>query len=267
MTTDDGSTPTSTERTSPSTTSPVALVTGASSGIGAASARALAEVGFDVVLAARRLDRLEALAAETGGRALPLDVTDKAAVDASAASIDRLDLLVNNAGGAFGLERVEALDEAHWRDMFELNVLAVARMTEALLPRLTASPHGQIINIGSTAGFEVYPGGAGYTASKHGLRALTRTLRLELLGSGVKVTEISPALTETEFSLVRFDGDSERAAGVYEGMTPLVADDIARCVVFAATQPPHASIDEIVVRPLDQADSRTVFRRTNRAGS
>jgi NADP-dependent 3-hydroxy acid dehydrogenase YdfG len=240
---------------------PVALVTGASSGIGAASARALAGAGFEVVPAARRFDRLEALAAEIGGRPLALDVTDERAVEAAAASIERLDLLVNNAGGAFGLERVDSLDEADWRGMFELNVLAVARLTRCFLPHLRRSTHGQIINIGSTSGFEVYPGGAGYTASKHGLRALTRTLRLELLGSGVKVTEICPALTETEFALVRFGGDAERARRVYAGMTPLSADDIARCVVFAATQPPHASVDELVIRPLDQADSTTIHRR------
>lgn len=242
-----------------------ALVTGASSGIGHATARALADAGFEVVAAARRLDRLEALVAEIGGTARRLDVTDRASVDALAAEIDHLDLLVNNAGGAFGLAPVAELDESHWRDMFELNVLAVARMVKTFLPALRRAEHGQIVDIGSTSGFEVYPGGAGYTASKHALRALDRTLRLELLGSGVKITEICPALTETEFSLVRFEGDRERAERVYDGMTPLTAEDVARCVVFAATQPPHVSIDEIVVRPLDQADSTTIHRRS--AGS
>lgn len=239
---------------------PIALVTGASSGIGAASARALSAAGFAVVAAARRLERLERLAAEIGGTAARLDVTDPASVERLAEATSRLDLLVNNAGAALGLEPVAELDEDHWRDMFELNVLAVARMVRTFLPRLVASG-GQIVNIGSTAGFEVYPGGAGYTASKHALRALTRTLRLELLGSGVKLTEIAPALTETEFSLVRFDGDRERAGSVYEGMTPLTAEDIAACVVFAATRPPHVSIDELVVRPLDQASSTTIHRR------
>jgi NADP-dependent 3-hydroxy acid dehydrogenase YdfG len=145
--------------------------------------------------------------------------------------------------------------------MFELNVLAVGRMVRAFLPALHRAPQGQILNIGSVAGFEVYPGGAGYTASKHALRAVTRTLRYELLGTGVKVTDISPALTETEFALVRFDGDDDRAQEVYKGMTPLTGEDIARCVVFAATQPAHVSIDELVVRPLDQADATTVYRR------
>ncbi len=243
-----------------------ALVTGASSGIGRATAVALASAGFDVTVAARRLDRLEALAEEIGGTARRLDVTDPASVEALADEIERLDLLVNNAGGAFGLAPVAELDESHWRAMFELNVLAVARMVRAFLPALRRAEHGQIVNVGSTSGFEVYPGGAGYTASKHGLRALDRTLRLELLGSGVKITEICPALTETEFSLVRFDGDGERAAAVYRGMTPLTAEDVARTIVFAATQPPHVSIDEIVVRPLDQADSTTIHRRTDDAG-
>jgi NADP-dependent 3-hydroxy acid dehydrogenase YdfG len=240
---------------------PVALITGASSGIGAATARALAGAGFDVIVAARRMDRLEALAAELGGRAYHLDVTDPESVTSLTEQVPDIDLLVNNAGAAFGLATVENLDEDHWRGMFELNVLAVGRMTRAFLPALRRSARGQILNIGSIAGFEVYPGGAGYTASKHALRAVTRTLRYELLGSGVKITEISPALTETEFALVRFEGDHERADKIYQGMTPLAAADIARCVVFAASQPAHVSIDEVVVRPLDQADATTVFRR------
>lgn len=237
-----------------------ALVTGASSGIGRATAVALAEAGFDVIAAARRLDRLEALADEIGGTARRLDVTDRESVEALAAEIERLDLLVNNAGGAFGLEPVAELDEGHWREMFELNVLAIARMVRTFLPSLERSEQGHIVNLASTSSFEVYPGGAGYTASKHALRALDRTLRLELLGTGVRITEICPALTETEFSLVRFDGDRQRAAAVYRGMTPLTGEDVARTVVFAVTQPPHVSIDEIVVRPLDQADSTTIHR-------
>jgi NADP-dependent 3-hydroxy acid dehydrogenase YdfG len=239
----------------------IALVTGGSSGIGAASARQLAAAGFDVIVAARRMERLEALAAEIGGRACRLDVTDPGSVATLAGQVPDLDLLVNNAGAALGADPVENLNEEHWRQMFELNVLAVARMVRTFLPALRRSEQGQILNIGSIAGFEVYPGGAGYTASKHGLRALTRTLRYELLGSGVKVTEIAPAMTETEFSLVRFGGDREKADNVYQGMTPLSADDIAKCVVFAATQPRHVSIDELVIRPLDQADATTVHRR------
>ena len=239
----------------------LALVTGASSGIGAATARALADAGFDVAIAARRFDRLEELASEIGATPHRLDVTEADSVASLTEAIPELDLLVNNAGAALGLAQVDELDEAHWRGMFELNVLAVARMLRAFLPALRRSSSGQIVQIGSTAGFEVYPGGAGYTASKHGLRALTRTLRYELLGTGIKVTEVAPALTETEFSMVRFDGDAARAKSVYQGMTPLSAEDVARCVVFATTQPPHVSVDEIVVRPLDQADSTTIHRR------
>lgn len=241
----------------------IALVTGASSGIGEATARALSKLGFEVVVAARRFERLQALAAEIGATPHRLDVTDPESVEALTEAVPALDLLVNNAGAALGLESVEELDEENWRGMFELNVLAVARMVRSFLPALRCSSQGQIVQIGSTAGFEVYPGGAGYTASKHGLRALTRTLRYELLGTGIRVSEVAPALTETEFSMVRFDGDRERASSVYHGMTPLTADDIARCVVFAVTQPAHVSVDEIVVRPLDQADSRTIHRRVD----
>jgi NADP-dependent 3-hydroxy acid dehydrogenase YdfG len=245
----------------PEETTRTALVTGASSGIGRATATALATAGFDVIVAARRLDRLEALAAEIGATACHLDVTDPDSVARLAADLTDLDLLVNNAGAALGVERVEDLDEKKWQNMFELNVLAVARMVRAFLPALSASPAAQIVQIGSTSGFEVYPGGAGYTASKHGMRALTRTLRYELLGRGIKVTDVSPALTETEFALVRFDGDADKAQNVYRGMTPLRPEDVAQCVVFAATQPAHVSVDEIVIRPLDQADATTVFRR------
>ncbi|MEM7481416.1 MAG: SDR family NAD(P)-dependent oxidoreductase [Acidobacteriota bacterium] len=239
-----------------------AIVTGASSGIGAATARSLAAAGFRVVVGARRLDRLEALAGEIGGTAHRLDVTDPESVEFLCRTQPEVGLLVNNAGGAWGLEPVaEALDE-RWEWMYKTNVLGTLRMTRALLPKLVASGNGQVINIGSTAGIEVYPGGAGYTAAKHALRALTGTLRLELLGQPVRVTAVNPGLVETEFSQVRFDGDEARAAAVYQGMTPLLAEDIADCVTWAATRPPHVNIDEIVVRPRDQATSTRVHRRS-----
>ena len=169
-------------------------------------------------------------------------------------------LLLNNAGGALGLDSVaEAIDE-RWETMYQSNVMGTLRMTRALLPRLIASGDGHILNVGSIAGFETYAGGAGYTAAKHAVRALTLTLRKELLGKPVRVTEIAPGLVETEFSDVRFYGDEERAAGVYAGMTPLVADDIAECIVWAATRPAHVNIDEIVVRPRDQATAQLVHR-------
>lgn len=243
-----------------------AVVTGASSGIGAATARGLAAAGFQVVLGARRLELLRRLAAElSGARALPLDVTDPGSVAAFAAAfaadVPRLDLLVNNAGGALGHEPMAETDPGRWRTMYETNVLGTLAMIRAFLDRLIASGDGHVINVGSIAGFETYAGGSGYTGAKHALRALTRTLRLELLGQPVRVTEIAPGLVETEFSLVRFDGDRERAAAVYEGMTPLRAEDVAECIVWAATRPPHVNIDEIVVRPRDQATAHHVHRR------
>jgi len=238
-----------------------AVVTGASSGIGAAAAAALAAAGYRLLLGARRRDRLAAVARPLGARALALDVTDPDSVAAFCAEVDDLQLLVNNAGAALGLDQIDAAREELWQDMFELNVLGVLRMTRALLPKLRASGDGHVIVVGSTSGFEVYPGGAGYTASKHALRAVTRTLRLELLGQPVRVTEINPGLVETEFSLVRHAGDAARAAEVYRGLQPLRAQDVAECIAFAATRPPHCNVDEITLRPRDQASSTQIFRR------
>jgi NADP-dependent 3-hydroxy acid dehydrogenase YdfG len=241
-----------------------AVVTGASAGIGAATAQALAGAGFHVFLGARRLDRLAEVASPLGGRAtaLPLDVTDPEGVAAFAAGLpERLHLLVNNAGGAHGLDRIESAKEEDWEWMWETNVMGTLRLTRALLPRLKASGDGHVINIGSIAGFETYAGGAGYTAAKHAVRAFTHTLRLELLGEPIRVTEIAPGLAETEFSRVRFAGDEERAKSVYRGLDPLTAGDVADCVVWAATRPSHVNIDEIVVRPRDQATATMVHRR------
>lgn len=244
----------------------IAVVTGASAGIGAATARALAREGFRVIVGARRMDRLQELAEEIGGEAHPLDVTDPASVEAFAEHIQTLHLLVNNAGGALGLDPLEqALDE-RWETMYATNVLGTMRMTRALLPRLEASGDGHVINVGSTAGFETYPGGSGYTAAKHALKALTRTLRLEVLGRPIRVTEVAPGLVETEFSLVRFEGDRDRADAVYAGMTPLTAQDVAECIVFAATRPSHVDVDEIVLRPRDQATSTRVHRDLEGSG-
>jgi NADP-dependent 3-hydroxy acid dehydrogenase YdfG len=239
----------------------IAVVTGASSGFGAATVRALARDGFEVVAGARRAERLEALARETGCRWQPLDVTDPDSVERFAAAVERVDVLVNNAGNAFGTETIENALEEKWRAMFELNVLGVLRTTRALLPKLLAAGDALIVNVGSIAGFETYPGGGGYTASKHALRALTRTLRLELLGRPVRVSEIAPGLAETEFALVRLEGDRERAKRVYEGMTPLAADDVAEAIAWIASRPSHVNIDELVVRPRDQASALLVHRR------
>jgi NADP-dependent 3-hydroxy acid dehydrogenase YdfG len=238
----------------------VAVVTGASSGIGAATAVRLAKEGFELVLGARRKEKLKEVAAQCGGRALSLDVTDDDSVMQFAAAIDRADVLVNNAGLASGLETVAEIDLNRVRNMWETNVAGLLRVTQAFLDKLEASGAGHIVNLGSIAGFEVYPGGAGYTASKHAVRAINRTLRIELLGKPIRVTEVAPGLVETEFSLVRFDGDREKAAQPYEGLTPLTGEDIADCIAWAVTRPPHVNIDEIVVRPLAQA-SATDFAR------
>ncbi len=241
-----------------------AVVTGASSGIGAAAATALAREGYRLMLGARRIERLERLAGELGGAPgvefHVLDVTDPVSVRKFVSQVDRLDLLVNNAGAAFGLDSIEHAVEERWRAMFELNVMGVLRMTRALLPALRAAGDAHVINVGSTASFEVYPGGGGYTASKHAERALTRTLRLELFGEPIRVTEVCPGMADTEFSKVRFSGDRSRAEAVYRGMTPLSAEDVAECIAWAATRPPHVNVDEIVVRPRDQATSTQVHR-------
>jgi NADP-dependent 3-hydroxy acid dehydrogenase YdfG len=238
-----------------------ALVTGASSGIGGATARALAAGGLDVIAAARRLERCEELAREIGGRALRLDVTDDGSVMELARALPDLDVLINNAGGALGTETVTKADEEHWRQMYETNVLGIMRVTKALAPALERSGDAHIVVMGSVAGIEVYPGGGGYTAAKHAAHAVSQTLRLELLGKPIRVTEIAPGLVETEFSVVRFRGDTARADEVYAGVQPLTADDIADCIVWAVTRPPHVDIDFMVVRPVAQAASYKVARK------
>jgi NADP-dependent 3-hydroxy acid dehydrogenase YdfG len=246
---------------STTSTTRIAVVTGASSGIGEATALRLAKEGFQVVLGARRVERLQEVAEQSGGRAFPLDVTDQASVDSFCEHLDRVDLLVNNAGLASGVESVAELSDERVRMMWETNVMGLLRMTQALLPGLEASGNGHIVNIGSIAGFETYIGGGGYTASKHAARAITRTLRLELVGKPIRITEIAPGLVETEFSIVRFDRDADKAKKVYEGIDPLTAEDIADCIAWAATRPPHVNIDEIVVRPVAQATATVVARR------
>ena len=233
----------------------VAVVTGASSGIGEATAKALAAQGFHVVAVARRADRVNALASEIGGEAVVTDVTDSAAVEALARGLSRVDVLVNNAGGAWGLESVADADLEHWQWMWETNVLGTLRVTRALLPKLIASGDGLIVTVTSIAAMETYDGGAGYTAAKHAQGALHRTLRGELLGKPVRLTEIAPGAVETEFSLVRFDGDQQRADAVYAGMTPLVAADVAEVIRFVASRPPHVNLDQIIIRPRDQASA------------
>jgi NADP-dependent 3-hydroxy acid dehydrogenase YdfG len=237
-----------------------AVITGASSGIGAATARALAVSGYRVILGARRLERLEEVAVETGGDAMALDVTDPDSVAEFAKRVPACDVLVNNAGGALGLEPLAEADEERWRWMYEANVMGTMRMTRALLPRLVESGDAHVVTVTSIAAFEVYRGGAGYSAAKHAQRAVVRTLRLELLGEPVRITEIVPGMVETEFSLVRL-GDAEAAARIYDGMEPLRGADVAECIRWAVDQPSHVNIDEILVRPRDQATATEVHRR------
>jgi NADP-dependent 3-hydroxy acid dehydrogenase YdfG len=241
-------------------TARTALVTGASSGIGAATVRALADAGLRTVAAARRIDRCRELAREVGSEAIALDVTDPESVAALASSLDTVDVVVHSAGGALGLEPVAEADEEAWRTMYETNVLGVERVTKALLPALERGGNGHIVVIGSVAGVEVYPGGAGYTAAKHAVNALCRTLRLELLGRPVRVTEVAPGMVETEFSLVRFEGDQERAAEVYRGIEALTAEDVADVIAFAVTRPPNVNLDYIAVKPVNQATATDLHR-------
>ena len=214
------------------------------------------------MVGARRLDRLREVAEPIGATAVPLDVTDTASVEAFCAEVPDCRLLVNNAGGALGRDPVGQADEEQWRWMYDANVLGAMRMTRALLPALERSGDGHVVMIGSIAGLEPYVGGAGYNAAKFGLRAVTKVLRLELVGRPIRVTEIDPGMVETEFSLVRFGGDAEKAAAVYEGAVPLTADDVADCIAWAATRPSHVNIDSMLVMPRDQAAAGVVHRRT-----
>jgi len=244
--------------------SPVALVTGGGTGIGAAVARRLVEDGHAVVVAGRRRDRLDAIVDELGDAvsALPLDVTDADAVATAVGSLDRLDVLVNNAGGAIGLSPVESGDLSEWEAMYATNVLGTVRVTQAALPLLRRSPRATIVNISSIAGERVYAGGGGYVAAKHGESVVSETLRLELNGEHVRVVDIRPGMVHTEeFSLTRLHGDRDAADKVYEGVDrPLVADDVAACVAFAVGLPQHVNIDTLVVKPVAQAAPHQLHR-------
>jgi NADP-dependent 3-hydroxy acid dehydrogenase YdfG len=245
----------------------IAVVTGASSGIGAATARRLAAEGFHVVATARRADRLEALVKEIGpdATAVACDVTSDESVAAMAAAVDELggtvSLLINNAGGAHGMDTVAEGSVADWQWMYDVNTLGTLRVTQALLPALEASGAGTMIAVVSTAGFIVYEGGGGYAAAKHAQKALMGTLRLELAGKPVRVIEIDPGMVRTdEFSLNRF-GDQAKADAIYAGVRePLTADDIADCIAWCATRPHHVNIDQLVVRPIAQAAQHKVAR-------
>jgi NADP-dependent 3-hydroxy acid dehydrogenase YdfG len=247
----------------------VAVVTGASSGIGAATALRLADSGYRVILAARRADRIKDVAGQirgAGGQAdtAVLDVTDRAAVEEFAARLDRCDVLINNAGGAFGGETVAESDPADWQAMFDVNVLGTLHVTQALLPSLIASGDGTIVVLSSTAGLIAYEGGGGYVAAKHGEHAIAATLRLELCGEPVRVIEIAPGMVRTdEFAVKRFRGNAEQAASVYRGVSqPLTADDVADTITWAVTRPAHVNVDLLVLRPRAQAAQHKVYRES-----
>ena len=241
---------------------PIAVVTGASSGIGAATAHRLAAEGFHVVCAARRTQRIEQLARDIGGTAVECDITSDEDV---ARLVDvvggRLDVLVNNAGGAFGMEPVAEADLGAWSRMFELNVIGTTRVTKALLPSLVAA-QGIAVFVTSTAAQAVYAGGAGYCGSKSAQQFVKDALRVELVDQPVRLAEVLPGMVHTdEFSLTRFSGDQARADAVYAGVAePLVAEDVADIIAFIVTRPSHVNIDSVVVRPRAQANQETVHR-------
>ncbi len=241
------------------------MVTGASSGIGAATALRLAADGWQVVAAARRLDRLGELSAQSPRiRPCALDVTDARSVEALADTAPRCDLLVANAGGAFDLDPVADADPQTWARMYDVNVLGLVRSVQALLPALRASAAGHVVMTGSTAGRWVYEGGGGYVAAKHAVAALRATLRLEEVDSGLRVSEVAPGMVRTEeFSTVRFGGDEARAAAVYEGVDALTAEDIADAVVWVASRPDHVNVDLVQITPQQQASATKVVRRTS----
>ncbi len=242
---------------------PLAVVTGASSGIGAATARTLAAAGYHVVCAARRSERVEELAREIGGTAVTCDVTDEAQVAALAEQVGpRLDVLVNNAGAALGMGPVAEADSGQWRAMYEVNVIGLMQVTRALLPALLASGAGTVLNVGSTAGRIAYEGGAGYTAAKHGTQVVSETLRLELFDQPVRVLEIAPGMVRTdEFSTNRFGGDQAKADAVYAGVPePLTAEDVADAIGWMITRPAHVNVDSLVIKPRAQAAQHKVHR-------
>jgi len=254
-----------------SLTAKTVFVTGASSGIGEACARAFAAAGSRLLLCARREDRLRSLAAalrEQHGAevlAFALDVRDRQAVDDAIAALPPEwavpDILVNNAGLSRGLQPLQEGSHRDWEEMIDTNVKGLLWISRALLPAMIAKGQGHVVNIGSIAGWEVYPNGAVYCASKHAVDALTKGMRLDLNGTGVKVSSVDPGLVDTEFSRVRFHGDQQRADATYNGMTPLSAADIAETVVWVASRPAHVNLADILILPADQASCTVVHRR------
>ena len=240
------------------------LITGASSGIGAATAQAFAASGSRLILCARRLERVEELAAglDTETEVFALDVRDREAVFAALDSRDDIDVLVNNAGLAADFEPLQTGDPVNWDRMIDTNVTGLLNVTRAVVPAMVERGQGHVINIGSIAGRETYPNGAVYCASKAAVDRITTGLRMDLLGTGVRVSTVDPGLVETEFSIVRFDGDTDRAAGVYQGVTPLTPADVAEAIVWVASRPPQVQVADVVLLPTDQASATRVARRS-----
>jgi len=249
---------------------PIVLITGASAGIGAACARAFARAGFDLVLTARRRERLEALAAELSGacsaRVLPLtlDVRDRKAVEKTLGDLPRdfaaVEVLINNAGLGRGLDKLHEGNVDEWDEMVDTNFKGLLYVTRAVLPGMVARGKGHVIQIGSVAGREVYPGGNVYCATKFAVKALSRAMKMDLLGTPIRVSTVDPGMVETEFSVVRFRGDRERAAKVYAGLKPLSPEDIAEIVLWVASRPPHVDISEVVVMPTAQSSAMLAHR-------
>lgn len=249
-----------------------ALITGASSGIGAACARRFAASGARLILCARRLERLEQLRDELQSthqsdvHCLELDVCDRAMVAEKLAALPdewkTIDILINNAGLAAGLETVAEANVDDWEQMIDTNIKGVLYLTRNILPGMRKRNSGYIVQIASTAGHIVYPGGSVYCATKHAVRALTKTLQLELMDTDIRVSSVDPGMVETEFSQVRFKGDGSKAQGVYQGVTPLQADDVADAVEYCVTRPPHVMVAEIVLLATAQGDGRSVHRQT-----
>ncbi|MFZ1553087.1 MAG: SDR family NAD(P)-dependent oxidoreductase [Anaerolineae bacterium] len=246
------------------------LITGASSGIGAACAHAFAGLEARLLLAARRLDRLQKLAAAIYAQdgvevhTIQLDVRDQPAVEAAIGGLPAawavVDILVNNAGLSRGLDKLHEGKLADWEEMIDTNIKGLLYVSRAVIPGMVARRSGHVINIGSIAGHQVYPSGNVYSATKHAVNALTQGMRIDLLGTGVRVSTVDPGMVETEFSQVRFHGDETRAAKVYQGLTPLTPNDVADAVVYCATRPDHVNINEIIIMPTAQATVTMVAR-------
>ncbi|MBD2199660.1 MULTISPECIES: SDR family oxidoreductase [Calothrix] len=250
----------------------IILITGASSGIGTACARVFANTGAKLILAARRLERLQELAEtlkkefNTEVYLIQLDVRDRAAVEAAISSLPPawadIDILINNAGLSRGLDKLHEGSFADWEEMIDTNIKGLLYLTRYVVPGMVKRDRGHVVNIGSIAGHQTYPNGNVYCGTKAAVRAISEGLKLDLLGTPIRVTSVDPGMVETEFSDVRFHGDTERAKKVYQGVTPLTPDDVADVIFFCVTRSPHVNINEIVLMPVDQASATLVNRRT-----